>query len=934
MAIHGDAGQTKVSDGLTSNKDSPAAEFSIRRRLSIPSQRGFKIASLNIVSLVKHIDDLRVYTSDQRLDILSINETRLDSSIKDEEVELSGYKIIRRDRNRFGGGVALYVRNSINVNFRSDLSTDKLEAISIEIIKPKSKPFIITAAYRPPSADDTFFDELTKIIETADSEDKEIILMGDLNCNLQTDKPDHNTKQLNSICEIYQLQQLINHPTRITETSSTLIDVIITNMPSRIVTSGVIHIGISDHSLIYAVRKFSIPSKNKPKYLTSRQFKNFKAEKFRSELKNVPWDAILTNTNDPNELWGKWKEVFLSIANNHAPIKTRRVRNKDSPWLSSQIRKLIIERDVLKKQAIKTGNTEHWKLYKSHRNKTNNSIKTGKSEYYKHQIIDNSNNPKAVWKTINQIMSRKTTDHTISEIVINDKTITDPKLVSQTMNTHFATVGPKLADNLQDPDKAYDSYIKSSDSSFYFTPIKPNTVLKLLTSLSTNKATGPDSISCRLAKEAAPFIADSLCLIFNRSINSGIFPSEWKIAKVFPVYKGEERSNPNNYRPISVISVIAKIFEKIISDQLYNYLTINELINESQSGFRSKHSTQTALLSATNDWYRNIDDNLLNLVIFIDLKKAFDTVDHAILLQKLEFYGVKGLALSWFKSYLTDRQQKCYINGNQSESCHLTHGVPQGSTLGPLLFLLYINDLPDCLQHSSARMYADDTNLTITTKTVTKASETANEDLENVKQWLLANKLSLNLTKTEYMIIASNYKLDNLGTNQTIYIDRIPVKRVYSTKALGMQIDDKLTWSKHVEHMAKKISSALGGLRRARPYVPLDTLISIYHALIQPLFDYCDVVYDNINKGLNERLQKLQNRAARIITRSNYDVRSVDILKQLEWDTLSQGRFKPKATAMYNIMNGNAPYYLRMMFTMNNKNELYHFRDKRRNYPG
>ena len=929
MGIHADAGQTKVSDEVTSSNDANSAEYTMPHTSSIPNQRGFKIASLNIVSLVKHIDELRILMADQRLDILSINETRLDPSIKDEAIKLNGYKIIRRDRNRFGGGVALFIRNSININLRSDLSTAKLEAISLEIIKPKSKPFIITAAYRPPSADVTVFDELAKIIETADFEDKEIILMGDLNCNLLTENPDHNVKQLNSICEIYQLQQLINSPTRITESSNTLIDIIITNMPSRIVTSGVIHIGISDHSLVYAVRKFSIPPKNKPKYLTSRQFKNFKSEKFRDELKNISWDTILMNINDPNEMWEKWKEIFLEIANKHAPIKTRRVRNKDSPWLTSQIRRLIIERDGLKKQAIKSGNINHWKLYKSHRNKAINAIKTAKSEYYKNQIKTNSNNPRAVWKTINQLMARKTTERTIDEILINNETITDPKLVSQTMNMHFAKVGPKLAANLPEANKTFDSYIKPSNSSFQIATIKSNTVLKLLTSLSTNKATGLDNISCRLAKEAAPVISDSLCVIFNRSINSGIFPSDWKIAKVSPVYKSEERNNPNNYRPISVISVIAKTFEKIIFDQLYNYLTINKLLNESQSGFRPRHSTLTALLNVTNDWYSNIDDGLLNLVIFLDLKKAFDTVDHAVLLKKLELYGIKGLALSWFKSYLTDRQQKCSINGNLSQSCYMTHGVPQGSTLGPLLFLLYINDLPNCLQHSSARMYADDTNLTITTNTITKASETANEDLENVKQWLLANKLSLNLTKTEYMIIASNYKLNNLGTNQAIHIDNIPVKRVYTTKALGVHIDDQLIWSNHVEYAAKKISSALGGLRRARSYVPSDTLISIYHALIQPLFDYCDVVWGNINKGLNERLQKLQNRAARIITRSNYDVRSVDILKQLKWDNLSQRRFEHKATIMYNIMNGKAPKYLRMLFNMNNKNELYDFRDKK-----
>ena len=221
-----------------------------------------------------------------------------------------------------------------------------------------------------------------------DAEDKEFILMGDLNCNFLAYNSDHSTSQLRSICEVYQSPQLINSLTRITESTSTLIDLIRTVMPSRIVSSGVIHTGISDHSLVYAVRKFSIPRKNnKSKYITTRQFKKFKADEFKKDLKKAPWDTILNNHQDnPEVMWNKWKEIFLTIADNHAPLKTRRVRNKVSPWLTPQIRKHIIERDCLKKQAIKSGAVEHWKQYKSHRNKANNMIKMAKSEYYKNQI--------------------------------------------------------------------------------------------------------------------------------------------------------------------------------------------------------------------------------------------------------------------------------------------------------------------------------------------------------------------------------------------------------------------------------------------------------------------------------------------------------------------------------------------------------------------
>ena len=235
-----------------------------------------------------------------------------------------------------------------------------------------------------------------------------------------------------------------------------------------------------------------------------------------------------------------------------------------------------------------------------------------------------------------------------------------------------------------------------------------------------------------------------------------------KLAKVFPLHKGSAKTNPSNYRPISVIPVIAKVFERIVYDQLYCYLITNNLINKYQSGFRSLHSTVTALLDATNEWYINIDSDLITAVIFLDLAKAFDTVDHNILLQKFDFYGLDQDTLSWFYSYLSDRKQRCFVNGVLSDSANITCGVPQGSVLGPLLFLLYINDLPYCLKQSTTRMFADDTNISVTGTCFKDVQAPVNSNLEIVKEWLTANKLSINVTKAEYMLLASKHEIGNL----------------------------------------------------------------------------------------------------------------------------------------------------------------------------
>jgi hypothetical protein len=439
------------------------------------------------------------------------------------------------------------------------------------------------------------------------------------------------------------------------------------------------------------------------------------------------------------------------------------------------------------------------------------------------------------------------------------------------------------------------------------------TVEKLLNGINDKKAVGPDNIPNRLLKISSHIISPSLTSIFHSSITTGIFPTEWKQARVTPIFKKGEKTDPGNYRPISVISSISKIYEKIIYDQLYSYFNDNNLLTNSQSGFRTLHSTVTALLEATNDWSVNIDKGLVNGIIFIDLKKAFDTIDHTILLNKLEKYGLDNQSLKLFTSYLSDRTQLCNVNGELSHPCAVNYGVPQGSNLGPLLFLVYINDLPNCISQAKARMFADDTNLTLSADCVTSLEEMANNELSNIYRWLIANKLSLNVAKTEFMTMGSRQKLTAHGDEEIIIrLNNETIKQV--EKSLGVTIDNQLSWSEHVREISKKISSAIGALKRVRQFISKDTAIHIYQSLILPHFDYCSSVWDGLNISLSDKLQKLQNRAARVITKSNYDIRSSNILADLNWDKLVDRRKRQKLLLMFKIINKQAPQYLIDLF--------------------
>ena len=616
-------------------------------------------------------------------------------------------------------------------------------------------------------------------------------------------------------------------------------------------------------------------------------------------------------------MWDAWKTLFFQCVDKHAPLRTKRIRARKSEWITPQLKKRMHFRDTLKIKATRSGSASDWSQFKKCRNAVNNEIKQAKEQYFKNALRVNEGDPRKTWRIINELTSRKNHTSSVKEIKFNNNSISDSHELSSTFNNHFSSVGLKLIDDIQQSGNipSYFDYLEETEHRFELNTIECSKVFSLLSKLCKSKATGLDKISARLLRECADLVASSLCCIFNRSITSGIFPTEWKFTKVVPLFKQGERSDLNNYRPISIIPVVAKVFERIVYNQFYEYLTENNLISSSQSGFRSFHSTATALLEATDSWAFNIDKGNVNAVVFLDLKKAFDTVDHTILLSKLKAFGVTGVTYNWFNSYLDDRKQKCFVNGCLSDSKPLLCGIPQGTILGPLLFLLYINDLPNCLSISQPRMYADDTHLTFASNDVTILEENMNNELTKVSEWLIANKLTLNRSKTEFMLLGSRQRLSTLSGPLSFSINGDSIKQVEFAKSLGVYIDKNLTWNLHITNISKKIASGIGILKRSRSFVPFKTLLCIYNSLVQPHFDYCSVVWGNCNKTLASKLQKLQNRAARVLTSSSYDANADDLIARLGWNKLDvQFKFQT-AVMVYKSLNGLALDYLRTMFS-------------------
>ena len=322
---------------------------------------------------------------------------------------------------------------------------------------------------------------------------------------------------------------------------------------------------------------------------------------------------------------------------------------------------------------------------------------------------------------------------------------------------------------------------------------------------------------------------------------------------------------------------------------------------------------------------------MTNAILFIDLKKAFDTIDHEILLSKLELYGFKGASLNLFRDYLSDRTQVTVINNVKSETSRIRCGVPQGSILGPLLFLLYINDLPNCNLLSDVRMYADDTNLTFASSDPEELFSSLTHDLNNLKQWLDSNRLSLNVLKTKCLFTGTRHKISLLPSEPHICLDGHLIERVNSYKCLGVQVDETLSWEAHISEVVSKVAKVLAALRRLRPICPQSTLVAIYKSLILPHLDYCSAVWGCIGNGLSQKLEKLQNRAARIITGSGWDVRSAQILCALKWESLADRRSKQLKSLMFKTANNLVPEYLSDKFTSVNTIHRHNLRGAQHN---
>ena len=828
---------------------------------ALVKSKGLKLAHLNINSLLPKISYVRILLSKTKLDVLVVSETKIDDTISDNELKIDGYEIYRQDRNRHGGGVLFFVSDLLESHPLKHLCNKNTEALWVKICLKKSKPLFIAGVYRPPSrgsqleSTENICTYLTNSIRKLPDQG-EFFILGDFNTDMLTKNA--LSSKINELCSSLSSTQLIEEPTRVTENSSTLIDLILANS-SCVSKAGVFHLGISDHSLIYVIRKFQRP-KSEPKYIKVRSFKNFEEGLFLAELRNSDWSYFL-NFDDLDEACTKFNETVNRVAKKHAPFVSLRIKGRAEAWVTPEFLLAIKERDFWKKKSVKSKSITDWAVFKEKRNQVNNMKCRLKQEFYNESLSRDKTNPKKLWKSLkNLVPDDKTSTTTVKRVVHDGTEETHPKKIANVFNKFFVTVGSSLASKFTSDTTSINPPVNISE--FAFAPISQTNVEKLVMELKNDKATGPDGVGSRLLKAGSPVLSHILSIIFSKSLEKGYVPRCWKTKRVSPIFKTGSKIDPSNYRPISILPIPMKVFEKIIHKQVADFIFQHNFLNDRQSGFRKMYSTTSAVLDVSDFILKQLDENNFVGAVLIDFKKAFDTVDHSILLKKLWCLGFRDVSFEWFESYLSDRYQKTLINNTESDLLQEdVYGVPQGSVLGPLLFLIYINDLHSVIKNSFCHLYADDTIIVSSAKSVDTLISTLEDDLARVDQWLQNNKMTINMTKTEFISFGTKRRLDKFD-NKTVNYMGTPLERKRSVKYLGVIFDEKMQWENHIKNIKAKISFKFSKIKAIASCLTKDTKNLLINALVMPYFNYCSPAWANAAQcrmsKLDRKLQEIR----------------------------------------------------------------------------
>ena len=720
--------------------------------------------------------------------------------------------------------------NSVLLAVKDSISTEpfifnceSMELSSV-VIKSLSKRVLIAVCYRPPNADSDFLHNLNSFIEFAiKSNLKDIILLGDF--NFPTIQWINGSGFPVTLCETsftdslqdHGFLQLVTSPTR----GSNILDLVLTTneyLVENIETTDDEAVSLkSDHKSIM----FDVLLNHKPKFAAKRKIYNYNKGDFvalRESLKLLPLTDIVLSENDIDIAWSKWKDTFLAVVDTYIPSR-QTSRTYTPPYFTREIIHILHQKESLRKRARKSNSALLWEKFRELRRSAKRMIKTKKRDYIRNLANTIKFNPKQFWKFFKSKSNKSTLPDTMT---LADSTFKSSSDKADALNKFFASV---FLPRPQNPCFPPSNTVPVTPTEF--SDVSVEEVCRLLNNLSTSKATGPDGISARLLKECSDVLAPSLTALFNKSITLGKVPADWKYANIVPVPKNNKTHIVSNYRPISLLSLVSKALEHVVHNRVL-YI-VKPLLHDQQHGFRSGKSCITQLLDVVYNIGKALDCGKEMDMIYLDFSKAFDSVPHDKLIFKLSQFGITGPLLDWFSDYLSGRKQRVVVDGLSSSYLDVTSGVPQGSIVGPLLFLIYVNDLPDAAKHSKVPMFADDSKCY---KIINNPhdSNLLQSDLQALCLWSSTSKLKFNLEKCSGIRFSRKRCIES--PDYFLCSSQIPFQS--TQKDLGILITNNLKWSPHISNIVSKANRMLGFLRRNCTYLTdINCRRSLYLTLVR-----------------------------------------------------------------------------------------------------
>ena len=847
------------------------------------SKHGLSVICFNIRSFSKNGDEFLSYLAscNHDFDIIILTETWANNDTH-TLCHIPGYIPTHNLRkNQRGGGVSIFVKESLNFSVIEtiNISNDFIETTAITVkCENTRKKINVLGIYRPPRGDaNLFIESLTNIISQHNLGNNESVIAGDFNICLLNEHTSAISNNFLNMMNGFFFRPIITRPTRFRDNSATVIDHIWTNSVHEIM-SCIFYCDITDHCPVFCRINTPIKSIDKLIKIKFRDMSPTNKIKFNEMVQNTNWNFLLHGLNNVNIMVIKLLDTLDNYYNICFPLMTKTVSTKRlyKPWITNALHNSIKTKHDLFRQ-VKMNNYD-LNAYKRYCNLLTLLLRTSKSSYFKAKFDECKQDLRKTWAIINNTINPGKKRSQILKLCINNQILTETQKIAEALNSHFAGVGLALQNALPFRDETrFRRYLPPRIlNSIFLSPTTCTEVKDIIKDIKNTKGNS-HSLSPRILKENSNALSFPISLIFNNMIICGHYPDVLKIACVTALFKSGDELDPNNYRPISSLPLLNKIFEKLLHKRLTFFLESYSIFTDKQYGFRKNMNTNDAVNNLLDNIYNAMDDSDFLGAVFIDLSKAFDTVPHNLLLHKLEHYGIRGNALNLLESYLSNRKQFVSIEGIKSSMQDVKIGVPQGSVLGPLLFLLYINDLPNSVNNVNSILFADDTTMFARDNDVYDLCNTISSDMLLVKEWLIANSLTLNESKSYYII----FSLKKIPDNLRVTIGDHVLDRKTHGKFLGVILDEKLNFSNHIDHVTNKVSKLTGLMYKLKSFFPPNILKNLYLALIYPYYNYCILAWGSANKSVLQPLLLYQKKLMRIITQSDYYAHTNPLFKQL-----------------------------------------------------